>query len=59
MMKTKLHMGSPMPKKPVSRRTERAAGGKSPEYNPKSAAKHLESQCHMAPPNGPMMQRDH
>lgn len=55
MLKTKLHMGSPTPKKPVSKKTSGPAGGKSPSYSPKSAVKHLESQCHNAPDNsGPM-----
>lgn len=52
MLKTKLNTGSPMPKKPVSKKTSGPAGGKSPAYNPKGAVKFLDSQCHSAPSNG-------
>lgn len=55
MLKTKLHTGSPTPKKPMSKKTSGPAGGKSPDYNPKAAAKHLDAQCHSGPNNaGPM-----
>ena len=52
MLKTKLSMGSPKPKTPTSKRTDGPAGGKGPGYNPKSAAKFLDAQCHTPPANG-------
>lgn len=37
----KVKTGSPRPMKPVSRKTKGPAGGKSPDYCPKSAVKAL------------------
>jgi len=41
--------GSAKPMKPMSKRTQMAAGGKGPGYGAASASKHLASQDKMCP----------
>lgn len=46
------------PEKPVSKRTDGAAGGSSLKHNPSAAASHLREQDKCVPMNnGPMVQK--